>query len=137
MEDYKERCESYERFMERMAVNIIQLTRKIGLVSSVPMPYQVDPQRFIEGCTGAMNHATKLELECLIIDFSNMSGITAVQNIPHFMRVVEAFGIIGIEVVMSGIKPDVALAAVDAGVCLGEVRTYNSTALALKDIYRA
>jgi rsbT co-antagonist protein RsbR len=128
---------AYEEFMAKMAVNIIKVTTKVGLISAVPLPYDVDPQQFRTISAEAMQRAQDLRIEYLVIDMSNLTDVRAAHNIPIFGSIVDGFRMIGIEVIMCGIHPKVAMAAIDAGVNLKHVRIYGQLVDVLREMYRS
>jgi rsbT co-antagonist protein RsbR len=130
----RETIEEYQYFMEELAIDIIPVSDKVGLVISVPLPFDVDPQHFIEVCSRAMTRATELSLDHLVVDVSRLTAVRMVQNIGAFKSVIQGFRLIGISVVLSGITPQAALATVKAGVDFTDVPTYSRLSDALKSL---
>lgn len=129
------KLQEYQAFMEETAVHIIPITNTIGLISALPLPFDINPTHFIEVCTGAMSRAKDLNLEYIVVDISRMSGVKMVHNIVPFSKVIEAFRVIGIEVVLSGISPKVALEVIKSGTDnFKDVQTFGTLRQALETL---
>lgn len=132
MEEMRRTLEEYQEFMTKISTTIVSVTDNIGLISMLELPFEVTPERFMSVSEAAMKEAVNMRLHYIVLDASRLSAVRAVYNIPAFRMVTEAFRLIGIQVVISGISPEVAMQAVTMGETFGNIKTFGRLADALE-----
>jgi rsbT co-antagonist protein RsbR len=124
----------YKNFIEESTVNINLVDEKIGMLSLHALPYDVSPAKMADLAAKAMEAANQLQLTALIFDMSKLFTIKLLANAAGFAKLMHGFRMVGIEVVFAGIKPDVALQAVHAGISLKGFKTFPQMDSAIRHL---
>lgn len=126
------RDEEYRLFMEESSVNIIPVEAHIGMLVLQNLPFDVSPHRFGELGANAMKTASDMELKYIVLDASNLPSLRVVSMIAAFNAIVEGFLLMGIKVIISGIRPEVAIQATREGINFKNIRTFSKMSQALE-----
>ncbi|WP_251034336.1 STAS domain-containing protein [Priestia megaterium] len=104
-----------------LSTPVISISNKVGIV---PIVGQVDEYNSSNFAERIMMQAKNLELSCLIIDLSGVPSIDAMMTNELF-QVVKMLDLLGIDAIITGIRPEIALTAVQLGIDLDKLRTYG------------
>ncbi|WP_059170580.1 STAS domain-containing protein [Bacillus sp. FJAT-27445] len=134
-EDITERHDldnEFRAFMEANSINIIPIGKGIGMISMQTLPYEMERSKFAELGAEAMRKASKMDLAHLILDASSLSLLRMESNISVFNHLIQGFRLIGISVVIAGIRPEIAVHAVNAGIDIKGTRTFTNMGQAIE-----
>ncbi|MCA1038088.1 PAS domain S-box protein [Bacillus infantis] len=126
--------EQYKNFIEESTVNIILVDDKIGMLSLHALPYDVSPAKMADLAAKAMQSASQKKIRALILDMSKLFTIKLLANAVGFVELMQGFRMIGIEVVFAGIRPDIAVQSVQAGIRLEGVETFPQLDTAIRHL---
>ena len=107
--------------ISELSTPVISISNKVGVV---PIVGQVDEYNSSNFAESIMMQAKNLELSCLIIDLSGVPSIDAMMTNELF-QVVKMLDLLGIDAIITGIRPEIALTAVQLGIDLDNLRTYG------------
>ncbi|GAK09776.1 STAS domain-containing protein [Geomicrobium sp. JCM 19038] len=134
-------CRQYMSFQ----VQTIELTRKEMYAVSIPLvpvwkgvavlPIigDLDDERSTYLQNQTLNRATELSLTCIVIDLSGINSINTwfAQNLSNL---IQALRLLGIIVVLSGMRPELSQTIVRLGIRFKNTRTYLTLEQALQSI---
>ncbi|WP_257985850.1 STAS domain-containing protein [Bacillus sp. M6-12] len=113
-----------------LSIPIVRVTEEIGII---PLVGDLDTKRSQELMEKALQNGTELGLSHLIIDLSGVPIIdTMVAN--YIFQVIEALKLVGIQVILTGIRPEIAQTMVNLGINLGDISTFGSLHQAVRNI---
>jgi rsbT co-antagonist protein RsbR len=124
--------EEYQAFMEEIAISIIPLEEKIGMIVLQNLPFDLGIDGFNSLCARAMERTKNLKLRSLVLDASSLPAVRILSSIQFFKNILSAFRLIGIEIVIAGIHPDVAIQVVKEGIDFTEIETFANLIQALE-----
>jgi rsbT co-antagonist protein RsbR len=134
-EDITERYleqEEYKAFMEEIAITIIPVAERIGMVVLQNLPFDLGLDGFNNLCARAMEKTKNLKLRSLVLDASSLPAVRILSSIQSFKNILAAFRLIGIEVVIAGITPEVAIQVVNEGIDFTDMETFANMLQALE-----
>lgn len=125
------REQEFRAFMEANSINIIPIGKGIGMISIQTLPYEMEQSKFSELGAEAMRKASKMDMHHLILDASSLSLIRMETNISVFNTLIKGFRLLGISIVIAGIRPEIAVHAVNAGIDIKGTRTFTNMSQAI------
>ncbi|EZH65007.1 hypothetical protein DH09_15270 [Bacillaceae bacterium JMAK1] len=134
-------CRQYMNFQ----VHTIELTRKEMYAVSIPLvpvwkgvavlPIigDLDDERSNYLQNQTLNRATELGLTCIVIDLSGINSINT-WFAQHLSNLIQALRLLGIKVVLSGMRPELSQTIVRLGIHFKNTLTYLTLEQALQSI---
>jgi rsbT co-antagonist protein RsbR len=130
--------ESYQRsiknaqiaFLE-MSVPVVPLLKGVAVL---PLIGNIDTERANIIMEKTLKSASKLQLEKLIID---LSGIHIVDTVvaDQIFKVVDALSLLGVQTIITGIRPEVAQIVVSEGIDFSGLNTKANLSQAMNEIF--
>lgn len=129
---YASRIYAAEATALELSIPIVRVTEEIGVL---PLIGDIDTKRSQELMDKALQYGTDLDLQHIVIDLSGVPIIdTMVAN--HLLKVIEALKLVGINVILTGIRPEIAQTIVNLGIRLDGISTFSSLHQAIKSIQK-
>ncbi|AQQ51852.1 STAS domain-containing protein [Planococcus lenghuensis] len=132
---------AYERLSERIIRNsqsrIMELSAPVVAIQEgvavIPLIGLIDEDRVEHLFRNVVPKIADLHIECLIADFS---GILVIDELVarHLTNIYRVLGLLGIRVVTSGIRPEIAQAMVNEGISMSSRRSFSTVRQALEAI---
>ncbi|MFE4038801.1 STAS domain-containing protein [Priestia sp. YIM B13489] len=122
MEDYTDKIQSAQYAIDELSIPAVRITKEIGVI---PLVGEIDTHRAQILMENALKQGNTYKLSWLIIDLSAVPIIDTMVA-DQLFKVVAALKLIGIDVVLSGIRSEIALTMVQLGVNLNDIVTFNS-----------
>ncbi|MTH53636.1 STAS domain-containing protein [Bacillus mangrovi] len=121
------RLEAQSSLINELSSPVIQLTDEIGLL---PIIGDIDTARAKSILESSLQRSIDLRINVLVLD---LSGVITVDTMvaKEIFQLVESLKLIGVETVISGIRPEVAQTAIQLGVDFSGIRTESSLQKAL------
>jgi rsbT co-antagonist protein RsbR len=127
-ETYAARITAAEMTALELSIPIVRITERIGIL---PLVGDIDTKRSQELMEKALKHGTTLGLSHIIIDLSGVPIIdTMVAN--HIFKVIDALKLVGIESILTGIRPEIAQTMINLGIKISGISTFASLHNAVK-----
>ncbi|MFA1509372.1 MULTISPECIES: STAS domain-containing protein [Priestia] len=122
LRDYTERIKLAQYALDELSIPIVQMTKETGIL---PLVGALDTQRAGILMENALAKCNEYNLRCLIIDLSAVPIIdTMVAN--QLFKVIAGLQLIGVSVVLSGIRSEIAQTMVSLGITITHIRTFSS-----------
>ncbi|MFE3891747.1 STAS domain-containing protein [Priestia sp. YIM B13446] len=122
VKDYTEKINYAQYAIDELSVPVVRMTEEIGIL---PLVGDLDTKRAQYLMESALEKGSQYKLKWLIIDLSAVPIIdTMVAN--QLFKVIAGLQLLGIEVVISGIRPEIAQTMVNLGIKAEEVRSFSS-----------
>ena len=103
-------------------------------VAVLPLIGDIDTERANIIMEKTLKSASKLQLEKLILDLSGIHIVdTVVAN--QIFKVVDALGIIGVETIITGVRPEVAQIVVSQGIDFSSLNTKANLHQAMNEMF--
>ncbi|MET1032113.1 STAS domain-containing protein, partial [Domibacillus tundrae] len=119
-----------EREINELSAPIVPIQDGIAIL---PLIGTVDSYRVEHILNKVLPDIPRLKVECLIIDFSGIVTIdTDVAH--HLFRVYDILRLLGINVLFTGIRPDLATKAISGGIDFSSIKTYANVKQAIENI---
>ncbi len=118
-------------FMVReLSVPVIKISSEVGVI---PLIGDIDTLRAQQLMETALNEASEMEIQTLIID---LSGVPIVDTMvaSRIFQVISALTISGVEVIVTGIRPEIAQTIVGLGLSFKNTKTYGNLYQAIESI---
>lgn len=111
-----------------LSIPVIKISNQIGIL---PLIGDIDTQRAQELMDKALSRGSELSLEYMVID---LSGVPIIDTMvaDRIFKVVEALSLIGIETILSGIRPEIAQTMIHLGIDTSNITVTSSLHLALE-----
>jgi rsbT co-antagonist protein RsbR len=122
MKDYTDKIQSAQYAIDELSIPVVRITKEIGVI---PLVGEIDTHRAQILMENALKQGNTYKLSWLIIDLSAVPIIDTMVA-DQLFKVVAALKLIGIDVVLSGIRSEIALTMVQLGVKLNDIVTFNS-----------
>jgi len=122
MKDYIDKIQSAQYAIDELSIPVVRITKKIGVI---PLVGEIDTHRAQILMENALKQGNTYKLSWLIIDLSAVPIIDTMVA-DQLFKVVAALKFVGIDVVLSGIRSEIALTMVQLGVKLTDIVTFNS-----------
>jgi rsbT co-antagonist protein RsbR len=99
----------------------------------LPLIGSIDADRTEHLMNGVLPKIPEMNIECLIIDFS---GIVAIDTevASHIFNVYRVLGLLGIDVLVTGLRPELAISAVSEGIDFTSIKTFANVKQAIESI---
>ena len=123
----KEQHKKTQSIVRELSVPIVSITEHIAVL---PLIGSFDYDRAFTFQEATLSQASKLGLHHLIIDLSGLQT-TDTYVAQELFNLFDALRLLGIQPVMSGIKPSIALTLVQLGLTFGKVKSFATLKQAL------
>ncbi|MDO6851473.1 STAS domain-containing protein [Priestia megaterium] len=122
VKDYSEKMRYAQYAIDELSVPVVRMTEEIGII---PLVGDLDTERAQYLMESALEKGNQYKLKWLIIDLSAVPIIdTMVAN--QLFKVIAGLQLLGIEVVISGIRPEIAQTMVSLGIKVEEIKSFSS-----------
>ncbi|MGG0465406.1 STAS domain-containing protein [Priestia aryabhattai] len=122
VKDYTEKISYAQYAIDELSVPVVRMTEEIGIL---PLVGDLDTKRAKYLMESALEKGNQYKLKWLIIDLSAVPIIdTMVAN--QLFKVIAGLQLLGIEVVISGIRPEIAQTMVSLGIKVEEIKSFSS-----------
>ncbi|MCM3255050.1 MULTISPECIES: STAS domain-containing protein [Priestia] len=122
VKDYTEKINYAQYAIDELSVPVVRMTEEIGIL---PLVGDLDTKRAQYLMESALEKGSQYKLKWLIIDLSAVPIIdTMVAN--QLFKVIAGLQLLGIEVVISGIRPEIAQTMVSLGINIEEIKSFSS-----------
>ncbi|MGG2089094.1 STAS domain-containing protein [Priestia aryabhattai] len=122
VKDYTEKISYAQYAIDELSVPVVRMTEEIGIL---PLVGDLDTKRAQHLMESALEKGSQYKLKWLIIDLSAVPIIdTMVAN--QLFKVIAGLQLLGIEVVISGIRPEIAQTMVSLGINVEEIKSFSS-----------
>lgn len=122
IKDYTEQINYAQYAIDELSVPVVRMTEEIGIL---PLVGDLDTKRAQYLMESALEKGSHYKLEWLIIDLSAVPIIDTMVA-DQLFKVIAGLQLIGIEVVISGIRPEIAQTMVNLGIKIEEVKSFSS-----------
>src|SRR6478736_3742497 len=122
VKDYTEKINYAQYAIDELSVPVVRMTEEIGIL---PLVGDLDTKRAQYLMESALEKGSQYKLKWLIIDLSAVPIIDTMVA-DQLFKVIAGLQLIGIEVVISGIRPEIAQTMVNLGIKVEEVRSFSS-----------
>ncbi|MEH7443618.1 STAS domain-containing protein [Bacillus sp. JJ1122] len=129
---YASRIYAAEATALELSIPIVRVTEEIGIL---PLIGDIDTKRSQELMDKALQYSTDLDLHHIVID---LSGVPIIDTMvaSHLLKVIEALKLVGMNVILTGIRPEIAQTIVNLGIRLDGISTFSSLHHAIKFIQK-
>jgi rsbT co-antagonist protein RsbR len=122
VKDYTEKINYAQYAIDELSVPVVRMTEEIGIL---PLVGDLDTKRAQYLMESALEKGSQYKLEWLIIDLSAVPIIDTMVA-DQLFKVIAGLQLIGVEVVISGIRPEIAQTMVNLGIKVEEVKSFSS-----------
>ncbi|MGN7481483.1 STAS domain-containing protein [Priestia megaterium] len=122
VKDYTEKTNCAQYAIDELSVPVVRMTEEIGIL---PLVGDLDTKRAKYLMESALEKGSQYKLKWLIIDLSAVPIIDTMVA-DQLFKVIAGLQLIGIEVVISGIRPEIAQTMVNLGIKVGEIKSFSS-----------
>lgn len=128
MRDFHNSIEAAKYAIDELSVPLVQLTKDTGVI---PIIGEIDTNRAQYLLNNALGKGSELSLNRIILD---LSGVSVVDTMVagQIFKVMDSLKLIGVEAVLSGVRPEVAQTMVNLGIKV-EGKVYSSLRTAIQD----
>ncbi|MBM7633204.1 STAS domain-containing protein [Geomicrobium sediminis] len=128
MKSFHNSIEAAKYAIDELSVPVVQLTNDIGVI---PIIGEVDTKRAQYLMSNALEKSAELQLRMLILD---LSGVSVVDTMVagQIFKVMDSLRLIGVEAVLSGVRPEVAQTMVNLGIRV-EGKVYRDLRTAVEE----
>nr|WP_251030358.1 STAS domain-containing protein [Bacillus sp. ISL-35] len=115
-----------------LSIPVIKISNQIGVL---PIIGDIDTQRAQELMNKALMKSSELSLEHLIID---LSGVPIIDTMvaDRIFKVVRALSLLGVNTILSGIRPEIAQTMVNLGVNVSDIPVTSSVHMAMERLLK-
>ncbi|WP_129709900.1 STAS domain-containing protein [Priestia megaterium] len=122
VKDYTEKINYAPYAIDELSVPVVRMTEEIGIL---PLVGDLDTKRAQYLMESTLEKGSQYKLKWLIIDLSAVPIIDTMVA-DQLFKVIAGLQLLGIEVVISGIRPEIAQTMVSLGIKVEEVRSFSS-----------
>lgn len=122
VKDYTEKINYAQYAIDELSVPVVRMTEEIGIL---PLVGDLDTKRAQYLMESALEKGSQYKLKWLIIDLSAVPIIDTMVA-DQLFKVIAGLQLLGIEVVISGIRPEIAQTMVSLGIKVEKVRSFSS-----------
>jgi len=108
--------------IDELSIPVVRITKEIGVI---PLVGEIDTHRAQILLENALKQGDAYKLRWLIIDLSAVPIIDTMVA-DQLFKVITALKLIGIDGVLSGIRPEISLTMVQLGIKSNDIVTFNS-----------
>jgi rsbT co-antagonist protein RsbR len=119
-----------QRAINELSAPIVPIQDGIAIL---PLIGTVDSYRVEHILNNVLPDIPRLKVECLIIDFSGIVKIDA-DVASHLFQIYDVLHLLGINVNLAGIRPDLATQAISRGINFSSIKTYANVKQAIEDM---
>jgi rsbT co-antagonist protein RsbR len=113
--------QAQKMLISELSTPVISISDTVGVL---PLIGQVDDYKSSDFAKKVMLQAKELNLSCLIIDLSGAPSIDTMMTNELF-QVIKMLDLLGIDTTITGIRPEIALTAVQLGIDMSKLKTYG------------
>src|SRR6478736_3677310 len=122
LEDYAKQIKHAHYAIDELSVPIVRMTKETGIL---PLVGDVDTQRAQILMETALSKGSEYQLKWLIIDLSAVPIIDTMVA-DQLFKVIAGLQLIGVRVVLSGIRSEIAQTMVGLGITIDHIKTFGS-----------
>ncbi|WP_337050726.1 STAS domain-containing protein [Priestia megaterium] len=122
VKDYTDKINYAQYAIDELSVPVVRMTEEIGIL---PLVGDLDTKRAQYLMESALEKGSHYKLKWLIIDLSAVPIIDTMVA-DQLFKVIAGLQLLGIEVVISGIRPEIAQTMVSLGIKVEGVRSFSS-----------
>ncbi|MDC7771006.1 STAS domain-containing protein [Priestia megaterium] len=122
VKDYTQKINYAQYAIDELSVPVVRMTEEIGIL---PLVGDLDTKRAQYLMESALEKGSHYKLKWLIIDLSAVPIIDTMVA-DQLFKVIAGLQLLGIEVVISGIRPEIAQTMVSLGIKVEEVKSFSS-----------
>ncbi|MGW9019594.1 STAS domain-containing protein [Priestia megaterium] len=122
VKDYTEKISYAQYAIDELSVPVVRMTQEIGIL---PLVGDLDTKRAKYLMESALEKGREYKLKWLIIDLSAVPIIDTMVA-DQLFKVIAGLKLLGIEGVISGIRPEIAQTMVSLGIKVEEIRSFSS-----------
>ncbi|MCF2132169.1 STAS domain-containing protein [Strepomyces sp. STD 3.1] len=122
IKDYTEKINYAQYAIDELSVPVVRMTEEIGIL---PLVGDLDTKRAQLLMENALDKGNQYKFKWLIIDLSAVPIIDTMVA-DQLFKVIAALKLVGIDVIISGIRPEIAQTMVSLGINLTEIRSFSS-----------
>ncbi|GAB1762969.1 STAS domain-containing protein [Priestia megaterium] len=122
LQDYTEQIKHAQYAIDELSIPIVQMTKQTGIL---PLVGDLDTTRAQILMENALAKGSEYQLNWLIIDLSAVPIIDTMVA-DQLFKVIAGLQLIGISVVLSGIRSEIAQTMVNLGITINHVKTFAS-----------
>ncbi|MFE7083489.1 STAS domain-containing protein [Priestia megaterium] len=128
VKDYTEKINYAQYAIDELSVPVVRMTEEIGIL---PLVGDLDTKRAQYLMESALEKGSQYRLKWLIIDLSAVPIIDTMVA-DQLFKVIAGLQLLGIKVVISGIRPEIAQTMVNLGIKVEGIRSFSSLHQAVK-----
>jgi rsbT co-antagonist protein RsbR len=132
IEERQREIEEKRNAINELSAPIVPIQDGIAIL---PLIGTVDSERVDHILNNVLPDIPRLQVQCLIIDFSGIVTIDA-EVARHLFRMYDVLRLLGINVNFTGIRPDLATTAVNCGIDFSSIKTFANVKQAIEDMER-
>ncbi|MFC0189702.1 STAS domain-containing protein [Fictibacillus aquaticus] len=130
VKNHKDMMRKFNDSLQELSVPVVPLSKGVGVL---PLIGEIDTHRANYIMEVALNRSKELQLSALIIDLSGVNYIdTMVAH--HIFKVIETLQLLGIEAILTGIRPEIAMTATTLNLDFKRIVVKSSLSKALLDL---
>jgi len=122
LNDYKKNIRYAQYAIDELSVPIVRMTETVGIL---PLVGDLDTTRAQIMIENALTKSSEYHLAWLIMDLSAVPIIDTMVA-DQLFKVIDGLGLIGVKVVLSGIRSEIAQTMVGLGIKVDHVKTFAS-----------
>jgi rsbT co-antagonist protein RsbR len=100
----------------------------------LPLIGSIDADRSEHLMNGVLPKIPEMNIERLIIDFSGIVTIDT-EVASHIFNVYRVLGLLGVDVLVTGLRPEIAISAVSEGIDFTSIKTFANVKQAIESIH--
>jgi rsbT co-antagonist protein RsbR len=123
------RMRSQQEMIDELSTPIITITDGVAVL---PLIGDIDTHRAKKLMEHSLRESSQKEVNCLIVD---LSGVLVVDTMvaQELFKIIDALELTGVEVSLTGMRPELAHSIVTLGIRFDHVKMYNNLMQALKE----
>ncbi|AKP78140.1 MULTISPECIES: STAS domain-containing protein [Priestia] len=133
MTDFANKIQSARYAIDELSIPVVRITKEIGVI---PLVGDLDTNRAQILMENALQHGSEYKLNWLIIDLYAVPIIDTMVA-DQIFKVIGALRLLGIQVVLSGIRAEIAQTMVNLGLDLADITTFSSLHQAVEYVNQA
>ncbi|GAB1780660.1 RsbT co-antagonist protein RsbRD [Priestia megaterium] len=122
VKDYTKKIKYAQYAIDELSVPVVRMTEEIGIL---PLVGDLDTKRAQYLMENALDKGKQYKLKWLIIDLSAVPIIDTMVA-DELFKIIAALKLLGIYVIISGIRPEIAQTMVNLGINLEEIKSFSS-----------